>query len=103
MATPEDCPMVKTDDYEGSDRRQWHLDKTVNIGHLLTTITMVATLLVVLSKFDTRVTVLEQHIEYQKQTNAQHSQADNELKSALREGLEKIDQKLDKIMWSDKK
>ncbi len=102
MATPEDCPMIQNDSYEGADRRQWHLDKTVSLSHIFTTVTIVVSAAVVLSKFDTRVTVLEQAMEYQKTTNQQHTQSDNEIKVALKEGLEKIDLKLDKIMWSKK-
>lgn len=102
MATPEDCPMINTEGYEGQERRHWHLDKTVSLSHIFTTVTIVVSAAVVLSKFDTRVTVLEQAMEYQKVTNVQHTQSDNEIKVALKDGLEKIDLKLDKLMWSKK-
>jgi hypothetical protein len=102
MATPDECPMVHTEGYEGIERRQWHLDKTVSLSHIFTTVTIVVSVAVVLSKFDTRVTVLEQAVEYQKVTNNQHTQSDIEIKHALKDGLEKIDSKLDKLIWSKK-
>lgn len=52
------------------ERRQWHLDKTLNISHLLTTLVIAASIFAYASGMDKRVAVLEEKI----QTQAAHSQ-----------------------------
>ena len=90
--------MVRTEDYAGEDRRKWHIDRTVNIGHLLTTVAMLASLLVVLSKFDTRLTLVELHIANQSETNRRHEATDHELKQAIKESFDRLELKLDKVL-----
>ena len=94
--------MVRTDGYAGEDRRKWHVDRTVNIGHLLTTIAMLASLLVVFSKFDTRLSLVESHIQTQGETNKRHEAADSEIKQSLKESFDRLERKLDKVLESKK-
>ena len=90
--------MVRTDGYAGEDRRKWHVDRTVNIGHLLTTVAMLASLLVVLSRFDTRLTLVETNIETQRETNKRHEKSDDDIKASLRESFDRLEGKLDKVL-----
>lgn len=41
------------------DRRKWHLDKRLNVGHILTTVTLTLGIFIWASKMDSRITVLE--------------------------------------------
>ena len=96
--------MPGKDDWNGEDRRSredspWHVEKTVNLGHLLTTITLASGLFVWGSKMDTRVAVLEQHQIVQVRTNEQHEQADRELRQAIKEGIAEVSLKLDRLIW----
>ncbi len=97
MNTPKDCP-VKLDSTGSDERRKWHIDRTLNIGHILTTIAMLASLLVVLSRFDTRLSLIESNIEVQKDTNKRHEATDHELKQTVKEAFDRLDSKLDKIL-----
>lgn len=92
-----------TERYEGEERRAsppWHLDRTVNLGHLLTTITVVTGLFVWGAKMDTRVSILESVSVAQMRTNEAHEATDRELRLSIKEGLEGINAKLDKIIIS---
>lgn len=45
------------------DRRGWYLDKTVSVSHLLTTLTIAASVFVWASKMEQRIVVLETRME----------------------------------------
>ena len=42
------------------DRRHWHLDKTLNISHLLTTLVIAGSLFAYANNMDRRVAILEE-------------------------------------------
>lgn len=72
-------------------RRQWHLDKTFSLSHLISTIAAISALLVMGSKFDTRVTILEQGLAMQKTEVA-------EVKQTIKENLHDMSAKLDRLI-----
>jgi hypothetical protein len=47
------------------DRRQWHLDKTFNVSHILTTLTIAGSMFAYANNMDKRVAVLEERINTQ--------------------------------------
>lgn len=49
------------------DRRHWHLDKTFNVSHLLTTIVIAGSLLTYANNMDRRVAILEEKMHVQQQ------------------------------------
>lgn len=53
------------------DRRHWHLDKTLNLSHLLTTVVIAGSLFAYAGGMDKRVAVLEEQMTTQKQANEQ--------------------------------
>ena len=53
------------------DRRHWHLDKTLNLSHLLTTLVIAGSLFAYAGGMDKRVAVLEAQVLAQKQANEQ--------------------------------
>lgn len=80
-------------DYSGPDRRahRWHLDKRLNVGHLLTTIALAGSMFAWGTKMDSRVTVLE----------AENRAQDNMLQitnSVLGARLDRIEAKLDRVI-----
>ena len=84
---------IHAGEYAGPDRRdgQWHVKKEVNIGHMLTTLTILVTALWYAFQLDKRVTVLE---------TQQHAQAEVITKMGHRiEGqLRDLNSKLDRII-----
>jgi hypothetical protein len=67
--------------------RGWHLKKEIQVGHLITTITVALSAVIYINKIEQRVAVIESQVIYQKET------AD-----VLRNQLEKINDKLDRLI-----
>ena len=65
----------------------WHLKKEIQLGHLITTITVAVSAVIYINKIEQRVAVVESQVIYQKET------AD-----VLRNQLEKINDKLDRLI-----
>lgn len=57
------------------DRRQWHLDKTFNISHILTTLAIAGSMFTYANNMDKRVAVLEERVNTQTEV-AQRAQQD---------------------------
>jgi len=57
--------------YEGEERRQqsWHLEKSISIGHIITTLTVSMSVLVWASNTETRITVLESEATHATEQN----------------------------------
>ena len=55
------------------DRRHWHLDKTLNISHLLTTLVIAGSLFAYANNMDRRVAILEEKMQVQAQENLRSS------------------------------
>lgn len=80
------------------DRRQWHLDKTVSISHLITTVSLVVTAIWWAATLDKRMAILEAAQAYQVQRNDQIEHAMREMASQNRDDIKAINAKLDRIM-----
>lgn len=79
-------------------RRQWHLEKSVSISHIISTIAIAGSLAVYIGKMDTRIALLEQ--ASQQQANIDRRQ-DSERSDALREvkdAVKGINDKLDRLI-----
>ncbi len=66
------------------EKRGWHLEKTVSIGHIITTLTVACSVVIWAMSMDTRVTVLEKEV-----THAQA--ADARLEVQLKESVARIE------------
>jgi hypothetical protein len=80
------------------DHSQWHLEKSVSITHLFSTIAAIATLVVLGSRFDTRVTLLEQASIAQHATDARQDKDTDDFKRTVREDYRAIDDKLQRLI-----
>lgn len=72
---------------------QWHLDKRLNVGHILTTMTLVGAILSIWSDMDKRVTRLEVQQE-------QTQRVFEEVKQSLREINKKMDKLTERVLQS---
>lgn len=68
--------------YEPDNRRHWHLDKTLNVSHLLTTVVIAGSLFAYANNMDRRVAVLEEKMQAQAQAQ---SRAHSDVKDLARE------------------
>jgi hypothetical protein len=83
---------------EQPPRGQWHLEKSVSITHLFSTIAAIATLVVLGSKFDTRVTLLEQQVAAQHAVDSRQDKEVDDFKRMVREDYRAIDDKLQRLI-----
>ncbi len=77
---------------------RWHWDKTVNLGHLLTTISAIVAMAVVASTFHTRLAIVEQQLATQQAVNRQVQEDFGQFKQDVRSDLREIIHKLDRIV-----
>lgn len=76
-----------TNEKTNQEPEGWHLKKEIQLGHLITTITVAVSAVIYINKIEQRVAVVESQVIYQKET------AD-----VLRNQLEKINDKLDRLI-----
>ncbi len=84
------------------DENHWHLDKRLNVGHLLTTMALAGSLFIWASAMERRVAVLETQVAIAKQ---QTSDDMHELKLEMRElrnEIKSLRQSLNNAKISDK-
>ncbi|MDX1538839.1 hypothetical protein [Arsukibacterium sp.] len=87
----------------GPDKRSWHLDKTISVGHL------VSTLIIAVSVFGWAVTLdkrVEQNalaiIHLKEQQHAEQKRVE-QLRSEIKQDLRDINHKLDRLIESQAK
>lgn len=78
-------------------RKKLHFDPTINAGHLLTFLGMLAALLIGWSTMDKRVVVLEEAKTYQRERNAAQDAAIRELLIEIRQGQMETRRTLDEL------
>lgn len=80
---------------QDKEKRPWHLDRTVSLSHIITTVSAIGAALIFASKLDTRVSLLEQ--------SATQQQRDvSDFKAAVRQDLRDISTKLDRLIERSK-
>ena len=73
------------------EKEHWHLDKKLNVGHLLTTLSLAGALIVWGMNMESRINVHQSEIESIKE----HSKESND---RLISAIDKIDNKLDRLI-----
>lgn len=69
------------------ETERWHLKKEIQLGHLITTFTVALSAVIYISKIEQRVAVIETQMVMQQQSS-----------SILRQQLDKINDKLDRLI-----
>lgn len=80
------------------DRRHWHLDKTLNVSHLLTTLVIAGSLFAYANNMDRRVAVLEEKMQAQAIQNQQSAADVKELATDVKHELRLLRQELLSMM-----
>ena len=82
------------------DRRHWHLDKTLNVSHLLTTVVIAGSLFAYANNMDRRVAILEEKMQVQSQENKRASDEVRELAADVKHELRLLRTELLRLMAS---
>lgn len=76
----------------------WHLKKEFQLGHIITSITIAASVIVYVNKIEQRLAIVETQISTQFDRDERQDKVTGEALSLLRAQLERIDTKLDRIL-----
>lgn len=84
---------------EHKEPEGWHIRKEIQLGHLLTTLTIVVSVILYISVLERRISLIELTVLNQKETDTrQDRQMENQVQMIQR-SLEKLDTKLDKNLY----
>lgn len=81
-----------------SNKRAWHLERTVSLGHIITTLTVAVTAVAGWKDMDKRVALIELATVQQRETDRQQDTHSKEALDALRSDLRDISIKLDRLI-----
>lgn len=81
-----------------ADRRNWHLDKTLNVSHLLTTLVIAGSLFAYANNMDRRVAILEEKMQVQVQENSRSAAEVRELAADVKHELRLLRTELMRMM-----
>lgn len=79
-------------------RPEWHLDKTVSVTHIFSTIAALTAMVVLGSQFNTRLTLVEQAVVVQHATETRQDADVAEFKREIRETMKNVSDKLDRLI-----
>ena len=77
----------------------WHLKKEIQVGHLFTTITVAVSAVMYINTIEKRVAILEELQHQQLQRDERQDKTSAESMALIRAQLEKIDTKLDRMLF----
>lgn len=80
------------------DHRHWHLDKTLNVSHLLTTLVIAGSLFAYANNMDRRVVILEEKMHVQAAENQRSQTEVKELTSDVKHELHLLRTELLRLM-----
>lgn len=80
------------------DRRHWHLDKTLSVSHLLTTLIIAGSLFAYANNMDRRVAILEEKMQVQVQENSRSAAEVRELAADVKHELRLLRTELMRMM-----
>ena len=81
-------------------RRHWHLDKTLNVSHLLTTVVIAGSLFAYANNMDRRVAILEEKMQVQATENQRGQAEVRELAADVKHELRLLRTELMRLMAS---
>ena len=84
-------------DDEPTDSK-WHFRKEIQVGHLITTICVVASVAIYVVKLEQRITLIEYQIAQQTVRDDRQDKLMTESDANIRTQLEKINDKLDRVI-----
>ena len=80
----------------------WHVSKTINIGHLLTTAVILVTVMLFFSKQDARIGEAELNIQHLQASRADDQKRTDKKFTEIRSYMLRIEAKLDRIIGLDR-
>lgn len=82
-------------DVEATANRRWHFEKSISIGHLLTTLSIGGSVMVWAMSMETRIAVLENAVTYGKENGSRIERDVRDKLGEVNASLVRIEAKLD--------
>lgn len=76
----------------------WHLKREIQVGHLLTTLTIIASVALYVTKMDQRLAIVESTLQHQQQRDAKQDESAAQSDALIRAQLSRMDEKLDRVI-----
>lgn len=76
----------------------WHLKREIQLGHIITTLTVAVSVLAYLGKQEQRIVLIEQRLEQQRERDERQDRSAGEDKKLFVERLDRMDAKLDRLI-----
>ena len=76
----------------------WHFKREIQVGHLITTLTVAVSMVWYVSKLDQRIAVVESQIQLQHERDERQDKQNGDAIELLRRQLDKMDAKLDRLI-----
>lgn len=87
----------------GQDKRSWHLDKTISVGHLVSTVLIAVSVFSWALTLDKRVEQNALAITHLKEQQAAEQKRIEQLRGEIKQDLRDINHKLDRLIESQSK
>lgn len=81
-----------------SEEAGWHIKKEIQLGHLLTTLTIAVSVVLYVSKLEQRIALIEAQVSAQRDRDDRQDKTTAEAMSLLRAQLERMENKLDRVL-----
>lgn len=95
-----DSDLVKLD--SASTRTRWHLKKELQLGHIITTCTVLFSVIWYAGKLDQRIALVEQAVSAQRERDDRQDKQTVDSTTLMRVQLDKIEAKLDRVIEARK-
>jgi hypothetical protein len=90
--------MLGTNRMSQDEPQQWHLDKKVNVGHILTTLLLAASMVGWAMTLESRIAVLATEVEGIKTNETNQTETLRREMNYIRGAVDKVGDKLDRLI-----
>ena len=81
-----------------TSRQPWHIKREIQLGHIVTTITVAVAAVVYIGKLEQRIALVEERLVAQRERDTQQDKVTSDALATMRAQLERIDVKLDRLI-----
>lgn len=85
-------------DSQNPERKQWHLDKSVSVAHILSTIVLAGSAYGYIANMEKRIALLEQAVQNQHEVDRRQDAERAKLFESLRVDVKEVSAKLDRLI-----
>ena len=79
---------------------RWHLKREIQVGHIITTLTVAVASVLYLGRLEQRIALMEQQVISQHERDERQDRSVTESATLLRANLDRIEGKLDRLIES---